>query len=300
MNIGSHVLKLFATAKTAQRPQDAAAEIARIASSPGETSASTVGKDRATKWTISTRTVSGVTLNDPAALARMAERNRVTDALMSGALSPLDKQFVHDHGESFDYAQQEGLHQIGKFGSFTSDARPIGYADFQSRDVAMMNAFHRAMRLAGNGTMTAALTSGVELDGDPLGGQLAETRERMTRNVEYLAAQFNFTDTTESMVRLGEDGRYAFTGFEVTHERFGKLLSVDARGVMTFYDQDGTAYSKKAYDEVRPDGLIPELANDIIRTERRIADTQERIARTDDPKALAMYDLRISGLQRLL
>lgn len=137
-----------------------------------------------------------------------------------------------------------------------------GYGKFATRRDAMINAYHYAREAATNGVLTAsartmaaketvAPTEGVEYG-------RASAQRNYNNATSMLLIQFGFT--ADAFVK-NEDGSTSFAGLEVTHQTYGRMLSVDAKGAVTFYDQAGVAHTGAEYDAARPDGVIPELWN---------------------------------------
>lgn len=154
----------------------------------------------------------------------------------------------------------------GNFINAATDAETgtLAAADgkFPDRQNAMINAFHYARETARSATYLAALkTSDFKYPGSVTTESnvaLAGAEKDVANATSVLLTQFSFS---ASVLRTNDDGTTSFAGLEVSHRRFGKLLSIDDKGAVTLYDADGTAYAMEAYDAARPEGVIPELAN---------------------------------------
>lgn len=186
--------------------------------------------------------------------------------LIDGSESPIgeeatklcDRRFIAQEkaaGRMFEgnFVTGNGLNDDGSY--------EIGMGAFADRQVAMINAYHYA-RAAGHATWALIMFNTSSVNPSRYGeqyGRAAFMAERdLVRPLSMLGRQFGFTGTT---LATTEDGRQVFSGLTVTHEKYGKMLSIDPNGTVTLYDQSGKAYTEEAYNAAQPEGVIPELWN---------------------------------------
>lgn len=200
---------------------------------------------------------------DPDLAKREQEVLKFVLGLLDGSISATGEVARKMYGDRYVRAiESTGAMFEGFFptGLGEGESYTPAYGKFADRQNAMINAFHYAQAAAAAGKLLASrLTSDVLYPNSPNDPHNMHMAKADVENaVSVLGVQFAFMD---EIVKTNEDGTSSFTGFEVSHDRFGKLLSVDASGAITLYDADGTAYSMADYDAARPDGVIPELAN---------------------------------------
>lgn len=104
---------------------------------------------------------------------------------------------------------------------------------------------------------------------------LGEDRQRADRAMASLSRLFSQADN-------GLDGATTATpesgGFEITHGTYGKLMEVSDDGSITMFDREGNGYSREEFVEKKPEGMIGEIHNDLIREEDR---RQWKVAREE-------------------
>lgn len=187
----------------------------------------------------------------------------LSKGLRDGSASPLSDLAAKMAKGEIELAASRGLLFEGKFLAGAGDSGTIGHADFADRQTAMLNAYHYSRDLIPHAKQAAhymSTFSAADL-GDPLNAKdLADAERDYRRGESMLRVQFGFD---QPLITIAADGTATFDGFEVVHERFGRMLSVDAGGAITFFDQAGTAYTGAKYDAARPDGIIPELVNQL-------------------------------------
>lgn len=160
--------------------------------------------------------------------------------------------------------EASGMMFEGNFlaGAGNEGANQAGYGKFATRQDAMTNAFHYARAAAEAGVVPAAvLNSEARSATEPTAERSHDTR---IRRMDYANANsmllIQFGADSDGLVK-GADGAMSFVGFEVTHATYGRMLAIDAKGGLTFYDQSGRAYGADEYDQAAPDGVIAELWN---------------------------------------
>ncbi len=185
--------------------------------------------------------------------------------LLNGEINPLSDEASNYVSVYRDIAARQGILFEGRFTEVAFGAADTaGYAQFIDRQTAMMNAYYYTSNLTSDvlgyaGLANRAKSESAGGDGAVGGGEDAARYKRaVDRRTQLLAAQFG---SPPQALATDADGRISRQGFELTHDRFGKILSVDDKGVFTFYDAAGTAYDAAAYVAAAPDGIIPQLVN---------------------------------------
>ena len=144
--------------------------------------------------------------------------------------------------------------------------------DFDSRDAALADAVRSIGTMAraasaeqssrGNIASAEAVREGAS---DSLRASINHVVAKETTYLTRLFGQMSVTaamlerDFTVTGTILGRDDSGATTlgGFALSHARFGTLLSVDDRGVVTLFDARGGVMDQAATDRVLPGGSGP-------------------------------------------
>ena len=134
--------------------------------------------------------------------------------------------------------------------------------EFDSRNAALENAFSsvdlmfRATTAAQASLNNIAAANSVRATANA--SQLADINHVVAKENAYLAqvnGRLNVTQAllerdftiSGTLLERGDDGSVKLGAFDLTHKTFGRLLSVDAAGNVTLYDQAGEAMDAAAY-----------------------------------------------------
>ncbi len=133
---------------------------------------------------------------------------------------------------------------------------------FDSRSAALENAFNSVDLMFRAATAAQASLNNIaaaeSISGTASASQLAAINHVVGREKSYLSQlngrlnvssallERDFT-VTGTLLERGDSGAVRLGAFELSHQIYGRLLSVDAEGNVTLYDQTGAAMDAAAY-----------------------------------------------------